>query len=243
MLEYLLPWMSYIKWSLISLQILLIAITSMLLKVDKLREELRNQNILFITAHPDDESLYFGPLILMLQATNRVRLLCLSNGNSRGIGKLREEELSKAVKYLGIEGHRVISDSLLQDGQNANWSQNNISQYILEEIHKHRISHVISFDSVGINGHPNHQAIYRSLIELSDKDQVRCWALESCGPVRYYIGLWDSIISVWNVWATINLNPIVIWKALRFHRSSFSLKRRFYTLLSRYTYINSLIPI
>lgn len=119
MLEYLLPWMNYIKWSLISLQILLIAITSMLVKVDKLREELSNQKILIITAYPDEESLYFGPLILMLQHTNCIRLLCLSNGNSRDIGRLREQELSRTVKYLGLQGHRLIDDSLLQDEPNA----------------------------------------------------------------------------------------------------------------------------
>jgi N-acetylglucosaminylphosphatidylinositol deacetylase len=243
MKEFIFEWMPYIKWTLITIQILLIAITSMLLKVDKLREELKNHNILFITAHPDDESLFFSPLILMLQPTNRLRLLCLSNGNSKGLGKVREEELGKAVKYLGLEGYRVVDDSLLQDGKNANWSQNVISQYIQEEINKHRITLVISFDSIGITGHPNHQAISRALVELNGKDQTKYWQLESCGPLRMKIGICDSVISVWNQWSAINLNPFVVWKALRFHRSSFDYKRKIYALFSRYTYINSLTPI
>lgn len=243
MKDFILEWMPYIKWTLITIQILLIAITSMLLKVDKLRDELKDHNILFITAHPDDESLFFIPLILMLQPTNRLRLLCLSNGNYKGLGKLREAELGKAVQYLGLEGYRVVDDSLLQDGKNANWSQNVVSQYIQEEIHNHRITHVISFDPNGITGHPNHQAISRAIIELSGKDQTRYWQLESCGPLRMKIGIWDSVISVWNQWAAINLNPYVVWKALRLHRSSFDYKRKIYALFSRYTYINSLVPI
>ena len=42
---------------------------------------MNKKRILFVTAHPDDECMFFGPAILNLNQYCKVYLLCLSSGN------------------------------------------------------------------------------------------------------------------------------------------------------------------
>jgi len=49
------------------------------LQEDK-KYELNNQRVLVITAHPDDECMFFSPSILNLQRSCTVQILCLSTG-------------------------------------------------------------------------------------------------------------------------------------------------------------------
>ena len=72
------------------------------------------KNVLFITAHPDDEAMYynyiyhkqfsfdrfFAPTIYELSKQYKLHLLCFTNGNADGLGKMREKELEKCCSYL-----------------------------------------------------------------------------------------------------------------------------------------------
>lgn len=58
---------------------------------------------MLVTAHPDDEAMFFLPTITYLNDSNYdIHLICLSNGNANKIGKIREAELEKCSKYLKI---------------------------------------------------------------------------------------------------------------------------------------------
>jgi len=60
---------------------------------------------LLVTAHPDDEAMFFAPSILALnKADSGVSLfhVCLSNGDSEGLGKERKAELEISLDILGI---------------------------------------------------------------------------------------------------------------------------------------------
>lgn len=62
-----------------------------------------SQRILLLTAHPDDECLFFSPTVLALIASNvTVFSFCLSNGNADGIGHIREAELQYSLETMGI---------------------------------------------------------------------------------------------------------------------------------------------
>lgn len=64
---------------------------------------------LIVTAHPDDECMFFAPTILSLQASGiRVGLLCLSNGNADRKGQLRQDELRRSCRLLGIDDVEVL---------------------------------------------------------------------------------------------------------------------------------------
>ena len=65
------------------------------------------KNILLITAHPDDESLFFTPTILSLVEKSRntsmnFYQLCLSVGNAEGLGETRKVELGRSLDVLGV---------------------------------------------------------------------------------------------------------------------------------------------
>ena len=79
-------------------------------------------NILLLTAHPDDECMFFAPTLTALlrpdssgsqsaenshfQNDPRVFSLCLSIGNADGLGEARREELSRSLDVLGIDKSR-----------------------------------------------------------------------------------------------------------------------------------------
>jgi N-acetylglucosaminylphosphatidylinositol deacetylase len=68
---------------------------------------------LLVTAHPDDECMFFAPTLLSLRRAGvRVTLLCLSEGNYDGLGAIRREELKRSALLLGIPADRV---SVLND--------------------------------------------------------------------------------------------------------------------------------
>jgi len=87
---------------------------------------LDNNKVLLVTAHPDDECMFFAPVIL--KYSNTIFLLCLSNGmckmdhileigllyvgNYYSQGKVREKEFYKSCAVLGVkkEHTRLIND-------------------------------------------------------------------------------------------------------------------------------------
>ena len=63
------------------------------------------KNILMVTAHPDDEAMFFAPTMLALtrpDSGNHVKILCLSTGNADGLGETRRRELVKSGLMLGL---------------------------------------------------------------------------------------------------------------------------------------------
>ncbi|KAH7438456.1 hypothetical protein KP509_04G015700 [Ceratopteris richardii] len=152
----------------------------------------KRKNVLLVVAHPDDESMFFAPTLLSLTSLGcyDVRVLCLSNGNAEGLGSVREMEMLSACSFLKIplENVDIINDPLLQDGHNVAWSRSLISQLINRISTCHNIDMIITFDSYGISGHPNHVAVYQGVCEfLFDNErtsvkqkgsQIEAWKLK-----------------------------------------------------------------
>jgi len=105
--------------------------------------------VLFVTAHPDDETMFFLPTITRLLEAwghDRVYLLCLSTGNFDGLGHKRTRELLDCcVGELGFRpGHVVcVDDPLMQDGPNVEWDVQHIAQILDTFVRDHDISQVI----------------------------------------------------------------------------------------------------
>lgn len=70
--------------------------------------------ILLLTAHPDDECMFFAPTVLRLLAFSDpshvnaydMYSLCLSTGNADGAGAMRKEELAGSLDVLGVSPER-----------------------------------------------------------------------------------------------------------------------------------------
>lgn len=78
--------------------------------------------ILLLTAHPDDECMFFAPTLLALSGfarrptpsviqspvvrSHELYSLCLSSGDAHGLGEVRKQELAASLDVLGIPQQR-----------------------------------------------------------------------------------------------------------------------------------------
>lgn len=88
---------------------------------------LKSQRVLVLTAHPDDECMFFSPTITSLtqaqvflhahqdlsvsSAKSDVFSFCLSSGDAGGLGEVRKRELDGSLDVLGIvKDNRKVLD-------------------------------------------------------------------------------------------------------------------------------------
>lgn len=127
-------------------------------------ELLLARNLLLVTAHPDDECLFFSPSILgVLDRNKRVTggLLVMSTGNNYGKGDTRKTELAGSCAALGISADRCVAldHPDLQDNPREWWNTELIEGFVHEHVRKWDIDAIITFDEGGVSGHVNHRAV------------------------------------------------------------------------------------
>lgn len=123
---------------------------------------------LLVVAHPDDETMFFSLSIHGLTAAEcELHVLCLSNGNANGLGKVRRDEMYKACAVYQIPARQVTvaEDPALQDGFHE-WDTGAVALHVLRAVRAVRPDLVLTFDGGGVSGHPNHTSVYRALREL-----------------------------------------------------------------------------
>lgn len=123
---------------------------------------------------------------------------------------------------------------------------------------------VLTFDAGGVSGHPNHAALPHAMANLvaagaragGRGSRPRVWLLQTTSLLRKYLGLLDLPLSfLLLLLATarpgrsmprrmvLNFRPWVAYWAMLAHASQFVWYRRLFILLSRYTYVNTLVPM
>ncbi|KAL2242828.1 UNVERIFIED_CONTAM: putative N-acetylglucosaminyl-phosphatidylinositol de-N-acetylase [Sesamum indicum] len=126
----------------------------------------RRRNVLLVIAHPDDESMFFAPVInYLVSEGHNVHILCMSTGNADGMGSIRKEELYLASAVLKIPTWQVyiLDHQDLQDGFGKVWDWNLLSSIIDKEMSAHSIDLIITFDEYGISGHCNHCDVHQGV--------------------------------------------------------------------------------
>lgn len=98
-------------WVYLFLIIVPFMIWSLCLKLQRPIPRMFNKSsILLVTAHPDDECMFFSPTIQALSKVATIRILCLSTGNDQGLGRVREKELQGSCAQLGIKDVVLVDD-------------------------------------------------------------------------------------------------------------------------------------
>ncbi|KAI5064955.1 hypothetical protein GOP47_0019650 [Adiantum capillus-veneris] len=219
----------------------------------------KRKNVLLVVAHPDDESMFFAPTLLSLASLGcyHVRVLCLSNGNAEGLGAIREQEMLSACCFLKVptENVDILDDPALQDGQGVIWSASLISEVLERTLTNHNIDTIITFDSYGVSGHPNHTAVHRGVCDFlldcaksyKQKDLcVEAWKLESVSIIKKYSG---PIYGLWSMWTYrttsqshqfFNRAPRHTIQAMQRHATQWLWYRRLFVVFSHYSYMNTL---
>jgi len=213
--------------------------------------------VLLVTAHPDDEVMFFAPSILSL-VSHRIdlRVLCLSTGDSEGLGTTRKEEFFHSLSVLGVSAEKVfiLDEPNLKDNFTKRWDAMTIAHSVLPIATGNDIGTVITFDPYGISGHPNHASLPLGIASLRalmmEKNLVtnfkllmlvsRNRILKYTGPLNIpsmelqsrlgYPGYLTAFIS-WNGYLTA-------YQAMLEHKSQLLWFRYIYLVFSRYMYIN-----
>ncbi|CAK7265890.1 hypothetical protein SEPCBS57363_001821 [Sporothrix epigloea] len=129
------------------------------------------KNLLVVTAHPDDECLFFAPSILGVLDQNRNvhgSLLSISTGNNYGMGDRRKKELAGSCAALQIDPARCIAldHPELQDNPTIWWDTALVQTIVQDYITKWDIDVILTFDERGVSGHINHRAVSAAILEL-----------------------------------------------------------------------------
>ncbi|XP_020618382.1 N-acetylglucosaminyl-phosphatidylinositol de-N-acetylase-like [Orbicella faveolata] len=241
-------WILFFPLFVVILSSLLILFYYRQLRLQKVKKyEFNNKTVLVITAHPDDECMFFSPSILNLPRFCTAHVLCLSTGNYYQQGNIRKQELFSSCRILGIpSSHVTVKDHhSLPDDPNVDWDTKIASQIIADHIKHNQFQVVITFDSYGVSGHSNHIAIYKAVKRLKDNgllEDVTVYVLSSISILRKYISLLDLPFSVYSqqMFLSSPQDIILAQKAMYAHRSQLLWFRRLYILFSRFMMINTL---
>lgn len=218
---------------------------------------MNDSSALFVTAHPDDEAMFFGPSILHASKVNcTVFLLCLSTGDAEGLGGIRAQEIYNATYLLGIPpSHvRVIDDERLPDSMTVEWDPEVVAEHVKEAQKSADANIVITFDQDGVSGHKNHKqvskGVLRYAIDAYDSAEFAPFVLQlkSVNILRKYIFTLDGFISRLN--GTIRKYYVLLssnWDYFRVRTSfqkGYESQHTWYRLLwqyfSRYMVVNEL---
>jgi len=239
-MEALLDSLTYLKWGFLAFQLFFVGLVVAVVRVDRLRKMIGEGAVLLVTAHPDDESMFFLPTIVSLAGSHSLHLLCLSTGNADGLGRVREKELQRAGTLLRFTHTTALDDLRLQDGMTTQWDAAVVAEVVQSYVSEHSISTVITFDAQGVSGHINHRAVQNGLKRITT---VKKFELQSTGLLRKYMGIADLMQSLGEDILFVNVSLGLAWRAMATHHSQFVWYRKLFVIFSRYGYINTLKPV
>ena len=204
-------------------------------------KNIEGDNIMVLIAHPDDEAMFFTPtLVQMKKLGKKLHVICLSNGNYEGLGHKRENEL-----YLSLSKFNITRDNIcigsFTDGPDQDWNTEDIANIIDKYVKKWNIDTIITFDDMGVSGHPNHIACFNAtqyyLRDLSPL--VNGVALKSVGGIEKFIGPLSLLGSKGSNSCTLS-GYRKAWNQMADHSSQFTWYRKLFIIFSQYSYVNKL---
>ncbi|KAJ2726915.1 hypothetical protein GGI07_000243 [Coemansia sp. Benny D115] len=223
----------------------------------KEKQAKKQKHVLFVTAHPDDECMFFSPTLAYLsqQKDVTVSLLCLSKGDYDGRGDVRKRELIKAGVHFGLTPDSVIivDDPHLPDDPNKAWNIALVAKTVEAVAAAGDVDAIFTFDSRGVSGHQNHIAAYMGVKHMALTSQrfkfnpLNVYALESIGFARKYSSILDTIFALGAFMVSRDAQMFVAdlgaysmgVQAMLMHESQLVWFRKLYLAFSRYMFINT----
>jgi LmbE family N-acetylglucosaminyl deacetylase len=198
------------------------------------------KSILFVTAHPDDESyLAAGTMLKNHDAGGKSYVACATFGEkgkshlkktltSRQLKMQRKKELLAASKFLKVS--KLLMPGLPDAGLGMKSNQDAFFKKLLPFVKKLSPELIISFGKDGISGHMDHISVGKVAKEVARKLKIRFLTF-STPPELYNSmeglkkrrkhGKYSKRIKHQPHDTVIKVNPIKKLKALRFHKSQF----------------------
>ncbi|ODN06496.1 N-acetylglucosaminyl-phosphatidylinositol de-N-acetylase [Orchesella cincta] len=228
-----------------------LVVTDFFMRMWKSKQISGMKRFLLVTAHPDDECMFFGPTIVSLAKNPDVRIyvLCLSLGDYEGMGNLRKLELWHSCKKLGVNESNItcLNYQHLRDNPKILWQPCHMAKVILHHVNMLDIDTLITFDGYGVSGHLNHISIYNCIAELMQNRLIpptcRVFSLESVSWFRKFIlGVFDVYLSYMTstfMYVTNEVGRSLIRSAMEVHVTQYVWYRKLYMVFSRYINVNT----
>ncbi|XP_065576564.1 N-acetylglucosaminyl-phosphatidylinositol de-N-acetylase-like [Artemia franciscana] len=216
--------------------------------VNKHDKKLFPKNSLFVTAHPDDECMFYGPTIIKLIKNHvQVYILCFSSGVNDREKKVRKGELQSSCQHPGIDKNHVsvLDSPLFPDSIKTSWPVIDVATEIENYIFRNEIQTVYTFDEGGVSGLPNHISLYKAVRHLVHCSRVtsycKFYCLKSVPPIQKYIFYGRECRG--HIFAANNEGRLKIERAIQRHASQYVWFRKVYITFSVYTRRNVFFPL
>ncbi len=206
--------------------------------MDAFMNEILGKRILFVTAHPDDESYAAaGTMLKNHEAGGTSYVACATFGEkgkshikrkvtSRQLKILRKKELLAASKYLKVSALLMPGLPDAQLGRKSN--QDAFFKRLLPFAAKHRPEFIISFGRGGISGHIDHISVGKVAKQVAKKLNVPFLTFSAPPELHKSIeqlkrrrkhGEYVKRLKHEPYDIEIKINPLKKLKALHFHKS------------------------
>ena len=174
--------------------------------------------------------MFFAPTLRWLtrpEFGNRVLILCLSSGDADSLGHIRKNELKQSAVLLGIGAEQhvvVVEDERLPDSMTAVWDAKVVAGYLTRFFAANASSTpstvaptagvdvILTFDSGGVSGHPNHISLFhgaaafiRNLMQRHTgwECPVKLYTLTTTNVLRKYSSVLDCVVTIVTcIWRT-----------------------------------------
>ncbi|EJS44137.1 gpi12p [Saccharomyces arboricola H-6] len=133
-----------------------------------------DSQINLVIAHPDDEVMFFSPVISQLHSyfpnTVPFNIICMSKGDAEGLGETRVKELNDSASLL-LQNGRPVSVQVMdfEDGMDKVWEINSITSTLSKtiDLNNEKLNQIIiTFDSYGVSDHINHKSCHTAVKTL-----------------------------------------------------------------------------
>lgn len=183
----------------------------------KLSKEASTNPTVLLTAHPDDEAMFWTPTLLSLAKgpnISPVYIVCMSSGNADGLGAVRTKEMFAAAKLLQVPADHVLVMDLpaLPDSMSIDWKTDDVLSGFSQALKKLKIRdgyNLITFDNQGVSGHTNHRALHSAALALnSSSSTINCplpgatYELRTLPLLRKYTSVAEMIL-----WSSMMRDP------------------------------------
>ena len=209
------------------------------------RIDFKGKKICLLIAHPDDESMFFGPLLCHLAKIDcQVFILCMTRGNYYNQGSRRVQEMHLACRHMFNHSYdlRIIDeDDKIPDHSTKKWDEKLATTLISAYLKENLIQTIVTFDQFGISGHPNHCSLNKLVNKCEYLPFVEIWQLVTVNRARKYIPLLDLIFSLRENYLIVGSlqDYFKILGMMLKHKSQLVWFRWLYLITSRYMFINS----
>lgn len=220
--------------------------------------------ILFIIAHPDDETMFFSPTIFSIKNLKstlekkgidiKLHILCLSNGNFYGQGKIREEEFEKVMSHMRIDKYKLINDESRFPDKDMYYKSSDVEEEIgkyIKNENNDELSLIFTFDEKGVSKHKNHISCYEGLISYLKNNKkslmnrkIQVYLLDSYGIIyQYLLQIFSFLWFLIKPYGFIGFYMLRVYKNMRLYDSQFFWWRKLHVIVSVYSYFNTFTKI